>query len=124
MNKVLRIYTTTKLSEDVITDNMDPIEVLRLAEKEGNLYRFRKDIHFCSYKLGKDDKSYVTMIFTIKLPNTTGSSVSSEIVMDVVEMLETILSPIDYYQFFRNVDGINKNVAILQIKKLIEFQEF
>jgi len=121
MHKILKIFTQTKLDGEVIDNSMDPIEILRKAEEDKNLYRFRKDVHFTAYKTIFKDKDAVIMVFTIKLPNTTtGSSASSEMVMAVVELLETLLSPIDEYKFFRNLDGVNKNIAIMKINKYVE----
>ena len=121
MHKIIKIYTETKLDGDYVEHDEDPIEIIRKAETGKNLYRFRKDIHFCSYKTKFDDADAVIMIFSIKLPNTTtGSSASSEMVMDIVDLLENLLSPIQDYKFFRNMDGINKNVAIMRIIKKID----
>ena len=94
--------------------------IVEIAEKHIG-FRFRKDIYFCTYKTTIEDKNAVILIFTIKLPNTTtGSSASSEIVMNIVELLENSFAPIDEYNFLRNIDGVNKNIAILRVTKIIE----
>ena len=121
MHKILKIYTETKLDGKHIDINTDPIDILQMAEDDKNLYRFRKDVHFCCYKTVFENIESILMIFTIKLPNTTtGSSASSEKVMDIVELLEDLLSPINDYRFFRNIEGVNKNIAVLKIVKHIE----
>lgn len=118
MHKIIKIFKETRLDGKFIEVDTDPINIIRQAEVDKCLYRFRKDIHFCSYKIKYKDVDSVIMVFSIKLPNTTtGSSASSEMVMDIVELLENLLSPIQDYKFFRNMDGINKNVAIMQIIK-------
>ena len=121
LHSLLKIYTQTKLDGVKIDNNEDSVDLLRKSEKEDNLYRFRKDIYFCTYKTTIEDKNAVILIFTIKLPNTTtGSSASSEIVMNIVELLENSFAPIDEYNFLRNIDGVNKNIAILRVTKIIE----
>lgn len=120
MHKIIKIFKETKLDGKTVKYDEDPIDIIRQAEEDKCLYRFRKDIHFCSYKTSYENEDSVIMVFSIKLPNTTtGSSASSEMVMDVVDLLENLLSPIQDYKFFRNMDGVNKNVAIMQIIKKI-----
>ncbi len=122
MNKIFKIYKEAKLNEFTIDSSMDPIEILRLAEDQDNLYPFRKDICFTAYKtILPDSDESIVFVFTIKLPNiTTGSSASSELVMGVVGLLEKLLSPIHEYKFYRNIDGVNKSIAILKIVKKLK----
>ena len=121
LQKLTKIYIQTKLDGVPVDLNINPVNLLRKAETDGNIYKFKKDIYFCVHKTTANNKPAIIIIFTIKLPdNSSGSSVTSELIMGLVEMLENSFSPIFDYGFSRNVDGINKNIAILKIVKLVE----
>lgn len=125
LQKLLKIYIQTKLDGDTVDFKMNPVSLLRKAENDENIFKFKKDIYFCMYKTHVVDKPAIILLFTIKLPdNSSGSSSASEVVMNLVELLEGSFSPINDYEFLRNVDGINKNIAILKIVKLVEYDIF
>ena len=90
------------------------------------MYTFKKDVHLCSYKTKlEDDQDAVMMLFSIRLPNTTaGSSASSEKIMEVVGIIEKVLAPIHDYKLLRDVEGINKSMALLKIVKIIDNEIF
>lgn len=120
IHKVLNIFIQTKLEEELIPFNKDPLEIIRLAEEKNKVHRFRKDIFFCCFKTEYEDTPAVMSVFTMKLPGPiSGSSASSEIVMDVVSFMEKMLSPIDKIEFSRNIDYSSKNIALLTIIKKI-----
>jgi hypothetical protein len=119
LQKLTKIYIQTKLDGELVDINTNSVNLLRKAETDGNTYKFKKDIYFCVHKSMVGDKPAIIIIFTIKLPdNSSGSSASSELIMNLVSMLENSFSPIYNYWFSRNVDGINKNIAVLKIVKL------
>ncbi len=120
--KISKIFIQTKLEENEIEHDLSPLDILRKGDEDQRNYRFRKDVHFCSYKTTLESGTKaVIMVFSIKLPNvTTGSSAASEAVMNIIEILEDVLMPIADYNFQRNIDGINKNIALLRIVKEIE----
>lgn len=120
IHKILNIFIQTKLEEKTIPFDKNPLEVIRLAEDENKVHRFRKDIFFCCFKTEFEKEPAVICVFTMKLPGPiSGSSASSEIVMNVISFMEKLLSPIDKIEFSRNLDYSSKNIALLTIIKKI-----
>lgn len=118
IQKIVKTFVQTKLEDHEIPPDTTSLEILRLADKDNRLYKF-KNIHFCCYKTSLDDtKKAVLMVFSIK-DESTGSSSSSEAVMQLVYSLESQFTPILEYKYERNVDGINKNIGLLKIVKEI-----
>lgn len=120
-HKILRILAQTRLEGTEVDVNVNPLELIRKAEKENNLHCFKKEeIYFCSYKTVFDNEPAIMLIFTMNLPGpTTGSSASSTIVMDIVALMEKYFSPLDDTEFIRDVEGSKKNIAILKIVKKV-----
>jgi len=65
-----------------------------------------------------EDVPSVLFIFTMKLPGpVTGSSAATEIVMNIMRIMEDILKNIDYRYFSREVENMKHTVATLKIIK-------
>ncbi|MCK5018198.1 MAG: hypothetical protein KAS32_14170 [Candidatus Peribacteraceae bacterium] len=117
-HKLRRAYAEARLSDVSIEYNTDPMSVVRQAESEKVLHKFKPDIVYCAYKTKYDNSDAVRIIFTMLLPGpATGSSASSEIVMSIVSFLEELFLPLDHIEFMREVKGKKKNIAILSIIK-------
>ena len=114
-----------KLNGEKISSKLSPIEIIRKAEEDKNLNKFKKDIFFCVYKTEFKNKESIIMVFTMQLPGpVTGSSASSEVVMSLVSLLEKLLMPIDHMDFNRNIEGSRKNIATLTIIKNIRETDY
>ena len=120
-NKILKIFTQAKVDNQYIDYNMELIDVIRKAENDGNIHRFNKDVFFCAYRsITKDNKQAVIMVFTMKLPGPiSGSTSSSKMVMDIIDILEHIFLPIHDMYFLRDIDGSKKNIGALKIVKKV-----
>ena len=119
VHKIVKIFTKAKLNDKIVNVKDDPLKILKKSEGDNLLYKYGKNTHFCAYKTKYNDKDAIMMLFAIKLSNTVESSMSSETVMEIINLLEKSLIPIDDYKYITNVDGVDKNVAILRIIKLI-----
>ncbi len=118
MQKIQRIISQTRLDGNVIGVNVPPIDILKQAEIEKLVHRYKKDIYFCVYKTTFDESDAIMIVFTMKLPGSSiGSSASSEIIMEIVADLERLLTPYDEIQFVRDVEGKKKNIAFIKFIK-------
>ena len=123
-NKILRIHAQARLSRKTIKHNLNPIEIIKQAEIDGNIHKFKKDVYFCAYPTEFENVPAVIFVFTLLLPGpVTGSSASSEIVMDLVGFLEKVLMPIDKMDFTRDIEGSKKNIATVVIKKKVREED-
>jgi len=117
-HKILKMFAQTRLNGEIIPSNLSPIEIIKKAEEDKNLNKFRENIFFCIYRTKFKGEDSIILVFTMQLPGPiTGSSISSEIVMNVVTLLEKLLMPIDHMCFNRNIEGSKKNIATLTIIK-------
>ena len=124
-HKILKMFVQAKLNGEKISSKLSPIEIIRKAEEDKNLNKFKKDIFFCVYKTEFKNKESIIMVFTMQLPGpVTGSSASSEVVMSLVSLLEKLLMPIDHMDFNRNIEGSRKNIATLTIIKNIRETDY
>jgi len=124
-HKILKMFVQAKLNGEMISSKLSPIEIIKKAEEDKNLNKFKKDIFFCVYKTEYQQEDAVIMVFTMQLPGpVTGSSASSEVVMDIVSLLEKLLMPIDNMDFNRNVEGSRKNIATLTVIKKIRETDY
>lgn len=124
-HKILKIFVQAKLNGEKISNKLSPIEIIKKAEEDKNLNKFKKDMFFCVYKTEYQGEDAIIMIFTMQLPGPiTGSSASSEVVMGLVSLLEKLLMPIDHMEFNRNIEGSRKNIATLTIIKKIRETDY
>ena len=120
VHKILKIFAQTKLGDKSVDYRLNPLDIIRLSEKQENLHRFRKDVFFCCYKTDFENLPAVLFLFTMKLPGpSTGSSASSEIVMEIVKILEKLFMPIDDMEFIREIEGPKKNIAVIKAIKIV-----
>ena len=119
-HKILRMFVQTRLNKLHVDSNISPLDALKKAEEDKVLNKFKNDIYFCMYKTDYEEEEAIIMFFTMMLPGpTTGSSASSEIIMDLVALLEKLLMPIDHMNLSRDIDGSRKNIATLTLIKKI-----
>jgi hypothetical protein len=125
VQKISKIFVQTKLEDNEIEYNMSPIDIITKGSDDKKNYRFRKDIHFCMYKTTlPNNKKAIIMIFSIKIPTLTiGSSSESDTVMEIVEILENLLLPLHGWNYQKNIEGINKHVALLKVIKELENED-
>jgi len=114
------MFAQTRLGDLYIPSDISPLNAIKKAEKDKILNKFKKDIYFCMYKTKYEEDDSIIMLFTMELPGpVTGSSASSEIIMDLVDLLEKLLMPIDYMNLSRDIEGSRKNIATLTLIKKI-----
>lgn len=124
-HKILKIFVQAKLNGEKVSSKLSPIEIIKKAEEDKNLNKFNKDMFFCVYKTEYEGEDAVIMVFTMQLPGpVTGSSASSEVVMNLVSLLEKLLMPIDNMDFNRNIEGSRKNIATLTVIKKIRETDY
>jgi len=93
IHKISRIISQTRLDGEVVDNNRDSIELIKEAETKKNIHRFKNDIYFCAYKTNYENDNSIMLLFTMKLPGPpTGSSTSSEMVIDIVSLIEGLIS--------------------------------
>lgn len=120
-HKIMRIFTQACVDSDSVEEGESSLNILRRAETENKMIRYKKDIHCCAYKTTLQDKPAIIMIYSMLLPGPlNGSSASSEIVMDLVGLLEKVLMPIDKIKFTRDIEGSRKNIAVLKVIKILK----
>jgi len=119
IHKILRVYTETKVEKKSIDFDTPLLDVIKKANNEKELHKFKKDVWFCCYNTIFEKEESVALFFTMKLPGSfSGSSASSELVMNLIYSVENVFTPIDDFKFERNVDNENKeNIGILRIIK-------
>ncbi len=119
-NKILHNFIDTKLNGEFINFDTDVIEIARHAEETNKLLLFKKDQYFCMYKTKFDNSDSILILFTLNLPGpSTGSSIASTIVMDIIKLIENVLYPIDNIKFNRLIGNSTKSIAILMFTKKI-----
>lgn len=124
-HKVLKMIAHAKLDCEKISSKLSPIEIIKKAEEDRNLHKFKKDMFFCVYKTEFENEDAIIIVFTMQLPGPiTGSSASSDVVMGLVSLLEKLLMPIDNMDFNRNIEGSKKNIATLTIVKKIRETDY
>lgn len=124
-NKLLNIYVNTKLNGEEVNKDESVVGLIDKAKKTNNLYRYKKDMYLCSYKVNYEGDVSIMMLFTMKLPNSSGSgsSSASEMVMTLIKTLEDIFIPIHHYDYRTEIEGLNKNVGVLKIIKKIDKED-
>jgi len=126
IQKISRIIAHTRLDGKIIKYDMSAEEIIKMAEKEKNIHKYKENVFFTSYKTVFNNNPSIMLIFNMKLPGpSNGSSTSSEIVMEIIGMLEGLLTPIDNYEFFRENETDKKNIAYMKvIRKISEESRF
>ena len=117
---IISNFIQTKFDGEEVDLKSNSIELIRRAESNKKMLRFKPDIFFCSYKTTYENDPSILMLFTLILPGqSSGSSASSELIMSLVSLLERVLSPIDNINLTREVYGNKKTVGIIKIVKKI-----
>jgi hypothetical protein len=121
IHKILRLYAETKVSGKSIDINTPLLDVIKEANKEKDLHKFKKDVWFCCYNTKYENEECVALFFTMTLPGSfSGSSASSEMVMNLIYSIENVFTPIDDFKFERNISDEDKeNIGILRIIKKV-----
>lgn len=124
-HKLLRIFAEARLDGKTIASDMIPLDAFRKAETNNHVHRIRKDTYMCAYKTEFEEKKCLIIFVTMRLPGSlSGSSLASESVMEIVSLLESILSPINYIHFDRNIENNEKNIAMLTVITEIKEDRF
>lgn len=120
MNRILQLFIQTRMNGKFIDFDIEPMNVIRRAESEGLVHRFKKDTYICMYKTKYKDSDAIIMFITMKLPGTSaGSSDASKIIMEIVTNMEKTFFPINYMYLKRDSEGNNKTIGILTMIKQI-----
>lgn len=121
IQKFLKTFVETRLNGKIIKHDTGNSDVIRLAERDKLLIQYNENIKYCCYKTIHNDKDAILIVFTFILPGPiTGSSAASEMVMDMVGMLEKKLMPVAFWHYSREIDASDKSIGILKLIKHIE----
>lgn len=118
-HKILSIFIQTKVEGSEADWKESTKDLIKRAEKENKMYKFKKDIHFCAYKTNYEDSSAIILLFTMLLPGpVSGSSASSELIMNFISVIESILNPFDDINLSRDIYN-KKNIGVIRVIKKI-----
>ena len=130
MQQILKVYAQTRSRGEEIDWKKPSSEIVRIARKNQDLYIYIKDeIYFCFFKTKFENnegkmKDAVLMVFSFKLPGpVTGSSSASEMVMNIVSVMEKRLYPIEYSHFEKEYSTKNENIGLLKLIKYINDED-
>ena len=118
----MNVYIDTKINGKVIEYNMSNSDIIRRAEQDDILHKYNTNIFFCCYKtVFEETDSIIILIAFSRLPGaSTGSTAASELVMDMVHMLEKKLVLMDDIYYVKEIDSDDKSIGLLKIIKKIE----
>lgn len=120
IQNVIKVYTETKHHGEYIDGDLFSIDIIRKATREKKFYTYDKNISFTVYKTKHKDKDSMIMVFSFDLPKPmSGSSAASDIVMNVVAILEKIFTPIEFMHYEKDMDS----KTIYGFLKVIKFLE-
>lgn len=118
-HKILSVFIQTKIEGSEADWKESTEDLIKRAEKEDKMYRFKKDIHFCAYKTNYNNSPAIILLFTMLLPGpVSGSSASSELIMNFISVLESILNPLDDINLSRDIFN-KKNIGVIRVTKKI-----
>jgi len=118
-HKILSIFIQTKIEGSEADWKESTEDLIKRAEKENKMHKFKKDIHFCAYKTNYNDSPAIILLFTMLLPGpVSGSSASSELIMNFISVLESILNPLDDINLSRDISN-KKNIGVIRVIKKI-----
>ena len=115
-NKIFEMFRRCRLSGEYIDSVKNPMKIIRKAEKEKSFFKLSKNTHVCCFRYQEEDKNYV-LILIIFVRGDMKVSPLNDFIMNVVDNLEKIFYPIDKYDYYTNMDGLDNNSHILQIMK-------
>jgi hypothetical protein len=120
IHKMQRIFIEAKLDDEIIPENQSIIKTIKQAKSNKKIHQLKKGIYLSAHRTTYKGDDAVLMIFSCGIPGTiSGSSAATEIVMDLIQTIERIFSPIDDIYYDNEMEGIIKNVAVLKVIKKI-----
>lgn len=120
IQKLVKTFVETSVSGEFISSELTNSDIIRKAERENKLQRYNEDIYFCCYKTTFEEKDGVLLLCAFRLPGpSTGSSAASEMVFDMLGMIEKRLMPIQNTYYVREIDSNDKSIGILRVIKVI-----
>lgn len=120
MQKLLKIISQTRLDGEELPFDMDPVSVLRRAERSENFFKLKRNIYFCCYKTKYDGLDAIMFYFAVQFNDPANIASMNESILSVIDLMESLLTPISHYRFYRNLDGINKNIVLLKFIKVYD----
>lgn len=116
-HKFLHVLAETTLGGEEIDIDTSVMQAVKLAEEREVYHKLRKDIGFCAYKVNYNGDDAIIIYFILDLPGSaSGSSASTEIVMDLLGFIEKFFIPA--YTYYTREEDIAKNIATLTIIKI------
>ena len=120
INKIMKLYTETKVKGRMVEYNTNVVDIVRDAEQYRELYRYNETTYFCCYKTSFNSQPAIMMLFTMNLPGPiSGSSAASEYIMSIMSMIEHQFTPLEDSYFTKELDSSRKNIGFLRIIKVL-----
>jgi hypothetical protein len=121
IQQLLNIYAKTCSTGKEIDCLNSSSEIIRYAKKDEELYKYTKDIYFCCYKCKFKKKNAIMFLFSLNLPGSvTGSSSASDMIMELIGIMEDKFYPIESTTFNREIDSNNKSIGLVKLIKYVE----
>jgi hypothetical protein len=126
MPKFKKVITKAGIDDKTINNDLKDRQIIERADLNGEFYASGPNIIYCVYKIegGLENKDAVLVLFKISLPGPIpGSSGASDLVMELVRILETQFTGIRIVSFNRELSKNKKNVGLLRVNILTNKDE-
>lgn len=121
IHKLIKTFVETKVAGEEIPVDLSNSDIIRKAERDEKLHRYNEDVYFCCYKTTYKERNSVLLLCAFRLPGpSTGSSQASEMVFDMLGVLEKRLLPLAHTHYDREIDSNDKCIGILRVIKYLE----
>ena len=124
--KFLRLYIQTKISGEYTEWDIAPIDLLRRAEEESCLHRLDELTYYCMFKTKFKDEEAVVCVSSLELSGpATGSSKSSERIMEHVNFVCKALKRTDFHEYAKEpiLGKSRKSLVFLKFIKVIREED-
>ena len=118
IQRLIKSRVESNVNGEFVDSELSNSTIIRKAEKDEILVRYNEDMFYCCYRTKYKAKDCVLLLIAIKLPGpSTGSSTSSLLVIDILNMIEKKLMPLEHTFYARELDSSDKSIGILKIIK-------
>lgn len=119
--RLVNYFKETRLDGDYIDYTEDSLKLIKKAKDNDKLIKFNKNTFLCLFKTKFKTKPAVMMIFLMEIPgSSTGSSSSSQLIMEYVRMLENMFLTIDKFWFCRHYEKNKDACSLIVVKQINE----
>ena len=120
IHKILRTFAQTRLTGENVEFNNNGRDIF-CSSKESKIERFKEGVNFCVYKTIFKNNPSMLMVFCIDLPTSySAGSQTSEIVFNLIHIIESTFFPISHFYFDREVSEDKSRGYLTIIKEITE----